>query len=397
MGNCKISVIITIYNMEQYLDKCIQSVINQTYKNLEIILINDGSTDKSLNICKKYAISDNRVVLVNKNNEGLVKARISGIKQAVGDYITFVDADDWLDSNAYERVMEVSNNEDMIIYGLLEDYDFRSVQKCNRIDEGMYMQVDIKNKILPNIFDEKIFFTFNVLPNLVCKFIKREILCNCVNKVNSYVSIGEDLDFVVQSLSFAHTFRVINITPYHYVQRQNSMVRTSVSYESVIGLYNDLMSIELAEDNANWQQQVCTYMSFILQLKKMNMFIKNSSFFDKLKNKKIVVYGAGNYGRSFIEAAVNELGAGIEAVADSNWKNIIDWTDQDVIAPEEVTKRDFDIIYIAILNEKVCQNIKSNLINMGIEEDKILYYGIGDVRIDEIKNILKLMQNKLVL
>ena len=128
MGNCKISVIITIYNMEQYLDKCIQSVINQTYKNLEIILINDGSTDKSLNICKKYAISDNRVVLVNKNNEGLVKARISGIKQAVGDYITFVDADDWLDSNAYERVMEVSNNEDMIIYGLLEDYDFRSVK-----------------------------------------------------------------------------------------------------------------------------------------------------------------------------------------------------------------------------------------------------------------------------
>lgn len=104
MGNCKISVIITIYNMEQYLDKCIQSVINQTYKNLEIILINDGSTDKSLNICKKYAISDNRVVLVNKNNEGLVKARISGIKQAVGDYITFVDADDWLDSNAYGGV-----------------------------------------------------------------------------------------------------------------------------------------------------------------------------------------------------------------------------------------------------------------------------------------------------
>lgn len=73
MGNCKISVIITIYNMEQYLDKCIQSVINQTYKNLEIILVNDGSTDNSHNICKKYAIFDNRVVVVNKNNEGLVK------------------------------------------------------------------------------------------------------------------------------------------------------------------------------------------------------------------------------------------------------------------------------------------------------------------------------------
>lgn len=79
MNNCKISVIITIYNMEQYLDKCIQSVINQTYKNLEIILVNDGSTDKSFNICKKYAISDNRVVVVNKNNEGLVKQEYLGL------------------------------------------------------------------------------------------------------------------------------------------------------------------------------------------------------------------------------------------------------------------------------------------------------------------------------
>lgn len=390
MNNCKISVIITIYNMEQYLDKCIQSVINQTYKNLEIILVNDGSTDKSLDICLKYYALDKRIIVLNNPNEGVVKVKLAGIKRATGDYITFVDADDWLDSNAYQLVMDMSDKEDMISYGLIEDYNFKSVQKFDQIDEGMYMRADIKNKILPNIFDVKNFFTFNVLPNLVCKFIKREILCNCVNKVNSYVRMGEDLDFVVQSLSFAHTLRVIKISPYHYVQREKSVVRTPVETESVIGLYNDLMSIELVEDNANWQQQVCTYMSFILQLKKMNMFVKNSSFFDKLKNKKIVVYGAGNYGRSFIEAAVIELGVSIEAVADSNWKNI-DWKDEEVIAPDEVMKMDFDIIYIAILNEKVCQNIKSNLINMGIEEDKILYYGIGDVRTDEIKNILEII------
>lgn len=385
MGNCKISVIITIYNMEQYLDKCIQSVINQTYKNLEIILVNDGSTDKSLDICLKYYALDKRIIVLNNPNEGVVKVKLAGIKRATGDYITFVDADDWLDSNAYQLVMDMSDKEDMISYGLIEDYNFKSVQKFDQIDEGMYMRADIKNKILPNIFDVKNFFTFNVLPNLVCKFIKREILRNCVNKVNSYVRMGEDLDFVVQSLSFAHTLRVIKISPYHYVQREKSLVRTSVGTESVIGLYNDLMSIESTEDNANWQRQVCIYMSFILQLKKMNMFIKNSSFFDKLKNKKIVVYGC-----SFIEAAVNELGGSIEAVADSNWKNI-DWKDEEVIAPEEVMERDFDIIYIAILNERICQTVKSNLINMGIQEDKILYYGIGDVRTDEIKNILEIM------
>ena len=82
MNNCKISVIITIYNMEQYLDKCIQSVINQTYKNLELIFVNDGSTDESIDICDKYSALDTRVVIINKKNEGLVRARISGIKQA---------------------------------------------------------------------------------------------------------------------------------------------------------------------------------------------------------------------------------------------------------------------------------------------------------------------------
>lgn len=394
MKNNKISVIVTIYNMEKYLDKCIQSILNQTYKNLEVILVNDGSTDKSLDICLKYYVLDKRIIVLNNPNEGVVKVRLAGINRATGDYITFVDADDWLDSNAYENVMDMSNNEDMISYGLLEDYTYKSIQKFDQIDEGIYMRSDIKNKILPNIFGTKKFFVFNILPNLVCKLIKREILNNCVNKVSPYVRMGEDLDFVVQSLCFIHTLRVINISPYHYVQREKSVVRTPVGDESVIGLYRDLMSIESEIDNVIWQRQVCTYMSFILQLKKMNTFIKNSSFFDKLKNKKIVVYGAGNYGHSFIEAAMIELGVSIEAVADSNWKNI-DWKDEEVIAPEEVMKRNFDIIYIAILNEKVCQNIKSNLINMGIEEDKILYYGIGDVRIDEIKNILELMQNKL--
>lgn len=394
MKNNKISVIVTIYNMEKYLDICIQSILKQTYKNLEVILVNDGSTDGSIDICNKYLQYDKRVIVINKVNEGLVKARESGVKKATGNYITFVDADDWLESNAYELVMSLSNQEDMISYGLQEDYSYKSIIKYGRLKEGIYNQLDIKNKILCNLFDAESFFVFNILPNLVCKFIKRDVLINSVNRVNANVTMGEDMDLVAQILSMIKTLRAINISPYHYVQRQNSMVRTSASDESIIGLYNDLMSIDSAEDNANWNQQVCTYMSFILQLKKMNMFIKNSSFFDKLKNKKIIVYGAGNYGHSFIEATVNELGASIEAIADSNWRNI-DWTDQKVIAPEEVMKRNFDIIYIAILNEKVCQNIKSNLINMGIEEDKILYYGIGDVRIDEIKNILELLQNKL--
>lgn len=200
--------------------------------------------------------------------------------------------------------------------------------------------------------------------------------------------MGEDLDFVVQSLSLAYTLRVIKISPYHYVQREKSVVRTPVEDKSVIGLYNDLMSIECGSDNINWQNQVCIYMSFILQLKKMNLFVKNSCFFDKLKNKKIVVYGAGNYGKVFAEAVSNELRTEIQAITDSNWKNIKQ-IDKKIIAPEAIIKIEFDIIYIAILNEKICRLIKTNLIKMGIIEDKIMYYGITDIKVPEIKNILE--------
>ena len=99
-----ISVIVPIYNAEKYLDKCLLSIVNQTYSDIEIILINDGSTDSSIAICEKYKQNDDRIVIVNKDNEGLVRARKDGIRMARGEYITFVDADDWIDITLYENV-----------------------------------------------------------------------------------------------------------------------------------------------------------------------------------------------------------------------------------------------------------------------------------------------------
>ena len=99
-----ISVVIPIYNVEKYLKKCIESVINQTYKNLEIILVNDGSTDNSKNIIDEYSLIDNRIKVINKKNGGLSDARNVGIEIAKGDYIAFLDSDDWIELNMYEKL-----------------------------------------------------------------------------------------------------------------------------------------------------------------------------------------------------------------------------------------------------------------------------------------------------
>ena len=102
MSNEKISIVVPVYNVEKYVSKCIESIINQTYSNLEIILINDGSTDISGCICDYYAKKDNRIIVVHQNNQGLSMARNNGINISTGDYIGFVDSDDWIEIDMFE-------------------------------------------------------------------------------------------------------------------------------------------------------------------------------------------------------------------------------------------------------------------------------------------------------
>ncbi|OWV19089.1 Glycosyltransferase involved in cell wall bisynthesis [Fibrobacter sp. UWB16] len=124
--NPLVSLIVPIYNADKYLTRCLNSIVNQTYTNLEIILINDGSTDTSLNICNKYAQKDSRIVLINKTNEGASVARNIGIQMSCGEYIAFLDADDWIASNYIEQLMIPFEYEDIDIsicnYQICNDY-----------------------------------------------------------------------------------------------------------------------------------------------------------------------------------------------------------------------------------------------------------------------------------
>ena len=107
----KISVIIPVYNVEKYLRRCLESVINNTYTNLEIICINDGSSDNSLKILNEYAARDSRVVVFSKSNGGLSSARNKGIKKSTGEYITFIDSDDWVHPQFFEILIQSLQND----------------------------------------------------------------------------------------------------------------------------------------------------------------------------------------------------------------------------------------------------------------------------------------------
>lgn len=122
--NPLISVIIPVYNVEEYVERCILSIINQTYKELEIILVNDGSTDNSLSICSYYASKDPRIKIINKSNGGLSSARNAGLNVCTGDFISFIDSDDWLAIETYEKLINTYSKEkpDIIIFGRYNHY-----------------------------------------------------------------------------------------------------------------------------------------------------------------------------------------------------------------------------------------------------------------------------------
>ena len=143
----KVSIVVPIYNAEKDLKKCLDSVVNQTLKEIEIILIDDGSIDSSADICKKY-MTDNRVSYYYKENEGLAAARQDGIERAHGEFIGFVDSDDWLELNMYERMYQVAKQEnaDVVMCGIYADED-----GINPIylEPGVYDRERIEKEILP--------------------------------------------------------------------------------------------------------------------------------------------------------------------------------------------------------------------------------------------------------
>lgn len=201
-----LSVIIPIFNAETFLDKCIKSICNQTYRNLEIILIDDGSTDNSYFICEKYSKRDNRIKVIHKVNGGVSSARNLGLNIAHGEYITFVDSDDWIDSNMFETLCYQIENADFVVGG------YTVVNKKDNTE------IKFKDELLS--FPKEVCTNFDVLyiknffNSPFSKIYKRSILGN--QKFDTNVALGEDFLFNLEYLQKCQEVKTVSSVDYHY-------------------------------------------------------------------------------------------------------------------------------------------------------------------------------------
>ncbi len=212
----KVSVIVPIYNVEKYLEGAIESIVNQTFKDIEIILVNDGSTDNSQEIIKKYAKKDKRIIVINKDNGGLGSARNKGLEKASGDFIAFIDSDDWIQTDMIEKMYNKAMEEqlDVVICSYKSIYT-----NSNEIFE-------IPSNIINDTIEGKNSRIFNIF-SACCKLYKKEFLIKNKFQFVEEKRWYEDLPFSVKVLSTTSKIGIINEPLYNYLIRENSIMNNS--------------------------------------------------------------------------------------------------------------------------------------------------------------------------
>lgn len=222
-----ISIIVPIYKVEKYLHQCVDSIINQTYKNIEIILVDDGSTDKCPEICDDYAKSDSRVKVVHKSNGGLMSARQAGLAVSAGEYIGFVDGDDWIEPDMYEHFAATIEkyHPDMALCEFYSSFTDRDESSSQHLGKAYFSKAELENEIYPKMLFKGRFYSFGVNPCCWSKVFRRELLEKNLNKVTPKIKIGEDAAFVYPSLLDAESLAYIDKSLYHYRINPQSMTK----------------------------------------------------------------------------------------------------------------------------------------------------------------------------
>lgn len=208
-----VSVIIPAYNIEDYIGRCLDSIISQTYKNLEIIVVDDGSRDHTGEILDNYAKKDRRIKVIHKENGGVSSARNKGIEAAEGDYIGFIDGDDLIESEMYKTLVDLLEEENadiahcgyqMVFPDRIDYYHNTGKKKIQTTEEGL------KDLLSGEMIE----------PGLVNKIYKKELIKNC--RLDETVKINEDLLMNYQLFKLSQKSVYYDITPYSYMIRSSS-------------------------------------------------------------------------------------------------------------------------------------------------------------------------------
>lgn len=374
--NALISVIVPVYNAAEYLERCVLSICNQSYKDLEIILVDDGSNDGSEKLCDRLQEKDDRIIVIHQKNGGSTSARNAGLRVANGKYIGFVDSDDWIETDMYETLVRSLNDDDSEISVIRQYLDYGST--CHRegkrsIEEGI---IEKESGEMPHhIIYSDDYRCRGISPNLYDKLFLKDLVVRHQKKVSPDTKYAEDDLCVYASLLDANRVSFINRPMYHYCRHASSVTHTAddAYFEKINFFYKqmkneftkhaqscllmrklDMYMLELVMRGVNWQ--------FGLPFgRALPFFIPPYAELYRVKAERIALYGAGDVGKDYYRSLKLHGEWNVTLWVDANWK-IYKESGLDVKDPDSLRDASlYDAILIAIDSEYLLGEIRDML------------------------------------
>lgn len=369
-SNPLISVIIPVYNVDAHLECCINSVLDQTYRNLEIILVDDGSTDNSPKICDEYSAYDERIKVIHKKNGGLVSARKAGIQLANGDYVAYVDGDDWVENAMYKQLVDKIGDADIIISGVIRDYKIGIAKETSKIENGTYEGEALRSLIFEKMIYTGEFFERGIQPHIFNSLYRRELIYTNQLKVDDRIRVGEDMACFYPTILDASKVVLISDCFYHYKMRTDSIMGTNDGMElaryKILYKYLKERFSEKKDIKDCLKRQLEYMMLYVLMLKEINLLQANEDtlfpYAEVKEGDRIVIYGAGRFGCELVNYLRKQ-----------KKYEIVDWMDRS--NSNDITgilrNKEFDYIIVAVLLKEISDEIVLELKKNGICESKI--------------------------
>lgn len=304
-----LAIVVPVYNVENYLDECVSSVLRQSFNDFVLVLVDDGSTDTSGSKCDEWEKTDSRIKVYHKPNGGLMSAWKYGIEHSESRYIGFVDSDDWIDTEMYSRMMDALTryDADIVSCGFEKFFEDDRTQSVNSlVEDGYFDREHIESSIFPMLISGGDYKQRGLLPNRVTKLFKRELLEGCLPYCMDDVSIGEDLLTTFCVIQKANGFvNLKDFYPYHYRIYGNSMitayddkkykkisilrkrmlaVNKSSSYDFSIQINTDYIKLMLMELDNEILKSGNNRNELIVDMRKM---YRSRSFQDALANSEV--------------------------------------------------------------------------------------------------------------
>ena len=296
-----VSVVLPIYNVEKYLDRCIKSVVNQTYKNLEIILVDDGSPDNCPMICDVWAKKDDRIKVIHKKNAGLGMARNTGIENATGEYICFFDSDDYVETNTIELCINEINrsNSQIVLFGInsVNERGFTVTHRAPDPPKSIYEGVEVQNIFLPMLVSSE----NNIMMSSCCCLYSMSLLRDINFRfVSERKIIAEDIYSLLVLYKYVNRVSIIPYALYNYCLNQSSLTHTyrEDRYPKIKYFYSECVKVC---DNFGYGEDIKKrltgeYYGFVLAAMKMIAKSNNT------KKKKIILLNEILHDKDFTSA-----------------------------------------------------------------------------------------------